>query len=58
MSRYSVAPKARNDLDAIWDYIGIENSDPAAADRLIEEFFCAFTVLGSQPSMAEQCHEF
>lgn len=58
MSRFLVAPAFREELDAIWDYIGVENSNPDAADRLIENFFERFLVLSRQPFMGERCHEF
>jgi toxin ParE1/3/4 len=58
MSRYIVAPAARDDIDAIWDYIGIENENPAAADRVIDKMFEKFALIATQPLMAERCHEF
>ena len=58
MSRLIVAPAARDELDAIWDYIGIENGNPGAADRVIEKFFEKFLLLSQQRLMGERCHEF
>ena len=58
MSRFVVAPAAREDLDAIWSHIGIENGALAAADRLVEELFDKFALLAAQPQIGERCHEF
>ena len=49
MNRYTISPLARNDLDAIWDYIAIENDRPNAAHRLIERLFETFALLARQP---------
>lgn len=58
MTHLIIAQAAREELDAIWDYIGIENENPDAADRLIETFFEQFMLLTKQPQMGERCHEF
>ncbi len=58
MSRFVVAPSARDELDAIWDHIGIQNSSPDAADGLIETFFEKFALLAAQPLIGERCHRF
>ena len=58
MSRFVVAPSARDDLDDIWDYIGIENQEPAAADRVIDKLYEAIKLLATQPLMAEKCRQF
>jgi toxin ParE1/3/4 len=58
MNRYIFAPSARDDLDEIWDYIGIEQQSPAAADRVIYEFIETFKLLAEQPLMAEKCQQF
>ena len=49
MTRYTVAHRARQDLDDIWDYIGIENHHPAAADRLLDTFCAKFALLAAHP---------
>jgi toxin ParE1/3/4 len=53
MSRYLLSALARNDLDAIWDYIGIENDRPSAAHRLIEALVEKFEMLARQPLMGQ-----
>jgi toxin ParE1/3/4 len=53
MSRYYLSALARNDLDAIWDYIGVVHDRPAAAQRLIEAMFERFAMLGRQPLAGE-----
>jgi toxin ParE1/3/4 len=49
MSRYRLSPLARGDLDAIWDYIGVEHDRPAAAHRLVEALFERFAMLARHP---------
>lgn len=58
MTRLIIAEAARDELDSIWEYIGVENGNPNAADRLIETFFERFKLLSQQPLMGECCHEF
>jgi toxin ParE1/3/4 len=41
-------------LDAIWDYIGIENHHPAAADRLLDTFCEKSVLLAAHPLIGEQ----
>lgn len=53
MSRYLLSTLARNDLDAIWDYIGIENDRPLAAHRLIEALVHRFELLGREPLIGQ-----
>ena len=53
MSRYRLSALARSDLDAIWDYIGVEHDRPLAAHRLIEALFDRFAMLGRQPLAGE-----
>ena len=36
MSHFILEPAVREDLDAIWDYIAIDNNSPGAAFRQIE----------------------
>jgi len=53
MSDYRVAPQAKSDLDAIWDYIGVEKDRPAAASRQVELLFDKFSLLATQPLLGE-----
>jgi len=53
MARYVIAPRAKNDLDAIWDYIGIEKGNPAAAARQIELIRQRLAILATQPLMGQ-----
>ncbi len=52
MTRYRLDANARNDLDAIYDYIAFHNT--AAADRLIDRFHEVFSLLASQPFLGER----
>ncbi|MBU4273044.1 MAG: type II toxin-antitoxin system RelE/ParE family toxin [Planctomycetes bacterium] len=54
MSRFTLAPEVRRDLDAIWDYIGVEKCSPAAAQHVVERLFEAFSSLATQPLLGEQ----
>lgn len=54
MNRYIIAPLALRDLQSIWDYIGIENDSPAAADRQLQRFDKVFELLANNPLMGEQ----
>jgi toxin ParE1/3/4 len=53
MSRFTLSPLAQTDLDAIWEYIGIQNDHPDAAHRLIERLFETFRFLASEPAKGE-----
>jgi len=53
MSRFRLAPLARRDLDALWDYIGIEKDSPAAAFRLVETLYEKFELLAANPLMGQ-----
>jgi toxin ParE1/3/4 len=44
---------AVRDLDAIWDYIGIENAHPEAANELIDEFDTSYRLLATNPLMGQ-----
>ena len=44
---------ARKDLDAIWDYIAIENDNPEAANRLIDDFTDAYRLLAVNPGLGQ-----
>ena len=54
MNRYTVSRRAQQDLDEIWDYIGIENHHPAAADRLLDTFCEKSVLLAAHPLIGEQ----
>ena len=44
---------ARKDLDAIWDYIAIENDNPEVANRLIDDFTDAYRLLAVNPGLGQ-----
>jgi toxin ParE1/3/4 len=54
MSRFILDPEVRQDLDEIWNYIGIEKGNPTAAQHLTERLFEAFSSLARQPLLGEQ----
>jgi toxin ParE1/3/4 len=54
MSRFTLDPDVQQDLDEIWNYIGVEKGYPGAAQRLIERLFQAFTSLAKQPLLGER----
>ena len=54
MSHFILDPEVRQDLGAIWDYIGIEKSNPTAARHLTERLFESFSNLASQPLLGEE----
>lgn len=47
MSRFELTEEALRDLHEIWDYISHDSLD--AADRILEEFYQAFTSLAAMP---------
>jgi plasmid stabilization system protein ParE len=49
MSLYQLTRKAREDLDAIWDYIAVDSL--AAADRVVDSLAATFARLGEMPSI-------
>lgn len=53
MNRYVISPQARVDLQAIWDYIGIEQDCPQAANDQLRRFHEKFALLASQPRMGQ-----
>jgi toxin ParE1/3/4 len=54
MTRFILNPEVRQDLDDIWNYIGIEKGNPSAAYRLTERLSEAFSALASQPLLGQQ----
>jgi len=53
MSRFTLDPDVRTDLDEIWDYIGIDNKSPIAASRQIEVLYEKFALLATQPLIGQ-----
>lgn len=53
INRYIVSPQALADLQAVWDYIGIEQDSPIAANDLLLRFHEKFALLATQPLMGE-----
>lgn len=43
------SPLALQDLDDIWDYIAIEQDNPAAAERIVEGILARIDLLSSFP---------
>jgi toxin ParE1/3/4 len=48
-----LAPLARSDLDEIWDYLGIQKDNPAAAARQTEMLFEKLFLLTTHPLLGE-----
>lgn len=44
---------AVRDVDAIWDYVGIENDHPEAANELIDEFDASYRLLAINPGLGQ-----
>ena len=44
---------AVRDLDAIWDYIAIENHNPEAANELVDEFDNSYRLLAITPGLGQ-----
>ena len=57
MSRFRLTEHAQADLDQIWDEIGIVNSNPNAADRLMEKLLNQLSLLASQPGIGQRRDE-
>jgi toxin ParE1/3/4 len=53
MSRFTLDPAVRDDLDEIWDFIGIHGNNPAAATRQIETLYETFVLLATQPLLGQ-----
>ena len=58
MARYRLSPTAKQDIRAHWHYIGIQNHNPDAADRLLDLFFEKFELFARHPEIGELAHEF
>ena len=52
MTMYVLSAAAEADLDAIWEYIALDNVD--AADRWIGRLFAAFEALAQTPGMGHK----
>lgn len=53
MSRFTLDPNVRKDLEDIWDYVDIRNASPDAAVRLMETLYDMFAMLARNPLMGE-----
>jgi toxin ParE1/3/4 len=53
VSRYSISPKAREDLKAIYRYVMRDR--PLAAKTLRQAFYDGFRLLASQPLIGQSC---
>ncbi len=57
MNTFSLTQLASADLDAVWQYIGIEQQNPDAAHAIVESLFGSFTTLAAFPYMGRAAHE-
>ena len=55
MIPYVVSPRARADLDEIWDYVAEDS--PSAADRLLATFEEKLLLLAKQPLLGQSRDE-
>lgn len=55
MSHFRLAQQAKTDLREIWDYVAADN--PAAVDRLIDNFYEKFRLIATQPLMGQSRKE-
>jgi len=53
MNHYTISPQAQADLQAIWDYIGIEQDSSRAANDQLHRFHEKFALLATQPLMGQ-----
>ncbi len=51
MATYRITPDAQRDIDQIWDYVGLENDNPVAADALMGKFERQFVLLAAHPRL-------
>jgi toxin ParE1/3/4 len=54
---FRLAPRARADLDEIWDYIFAERGSEAIADRMLDRIRLRFEFLGDWPHAGRQRDE-
>jgi plasmid stabilization system protein ParE len=52
MSDHQFHPDALSDLDALWDYIAVDNVD--AADRVVDEIFATIRTLARAPGIGHR----
>jgi toxin ParE1/3/4 len=57
MRRITLTQSASDDLDEIWDYIGVENHSPIAADNLIDEVGRQLRLVLEHPLASEAVDE-
>ena len=53
MNRYTIARQAVADLQTIWDYIGIEQDSPKAANDQLGRFHEKFSLLATEPLLGQ-----
>jgi len=58
MARFLLSPAAQTDVRDHWNFIGIENDDPVAADRVADMFLARLRLLAQHPRAGELAHEF
>ena len=53
MSRFDLSRAAEDDLESVWDFIGIERDNPRAAVRVIDRIIETIELLAAQPMLGE-----
>jgi toxin ParE1/3/4 len=53
MNRFILSPRADADLQAIWDYIGIQNDSPQSALEFLNRLSRKFKILAEEPLLGE-----
>ena len=53
MSRVRLSDRAKADIHAIWDYVGVARGSPAAAERQVEALYDKFKLPAAQPLLGE-----
>jgi len=53
MSRFYLSRAAEDDLESVWNFIGIEGDNPRAAARLIDRIIEVVDLLAAQPLLGE-----
>ncbi len=54
MTRYTLAPLARADLDSIWDHIAIERQSPAGARSQVDRIYQRLAMLAENPLLGQR----
>jgi toxin ParE1/3/4 len=57
MAQVILQPKARSDMNAIYDYIGIQNHSPAAAEHFFRDLDKRLAAYARQPRMGTLCED-